>query len=776
MNVTIFKNARETLTGYHKNVFYALNRIKTGQSKEYVEKLRQMPFDEYQENKKNLPSVCYCGTFNNRSTKGLIKKSGLIILDFDKFESKEKTLEYKNILVKNEYIFSCWISPSALGVKALIKIPINEKHKEYFDALNKHFKSSHFDEMGSDVARLCFESYDPDLYINENSTLWVETEEPEYVNIGTEKPTVPMVSENAIIDNLLKWWQKKYSNAKGQRNSNIFILASAFNDFGINKREADRVLMQFQEKDFTQREIEQLINSAYKKTAQHGTKFFEDDKLKQQIYKQIITGKKSKEIIKNIPEIKEEVIEKCITSIKDSISIDTFWDFTDDGKLVLSPHRYKFWLQQNNYFKYFPNDSNTYTYIFKEQNLIEETNEKRIKDFVLSELLHRKDDGFIPYDHMARNTKYFTSDFLSMLESANVELKQDTATECFLYYKNCVLKVTKDSIEKIDYIDIDGYVWKKQIIDRDFEEVDYANSEYAKFIELISGQEESKCMALISVIGYLLHSYKTSANNKAIIFNDETISDNPSGGSGKGLFWNALAKMKKVSRIDGKTFEFTKSFPYQTVSTDTQILVFDDVKKNFAFENLFSLITEGITLEYKGQDALTIPVEKSPKIIITTNYTIRGVGGSFERRKYEVELSSYFNSNHAPLDEFGHMLFDDWSRAEWLKFDNFMIFCCQYYMKNGLLPHSSHNLELRKFINETSHEFYEWVQDDNISVDVTIDKKECFDRFTSEYNDLKKYLTQKRFSMWLDRYGEFNNFKITKGKTHGQRWISYSKQ
>jgi hypothetical protein len=52
--------------------------------------------------------------------------------------------------------------------------------------------------------------------------------------------------------------------------------------------------------------------------------------------------------------------------------------------------------------------------------------------------------------------------------------------------------------------------------------------------------------------------------------------------------------MKKVSTIDGKTFDSNKSFPYQTVSSDCQVLAFDDVRKNFNFESLFSIITEGL--------------------------------------------------------------------------------------------------------------------------------------------------------------------------------------
>ena len=268
-----------------------------------------------------------------------------------------------------------------------------------------------------------------------------------------------------------------------------------------------------------------------------------------------------------------------------------------------------------------------------------------------------------------------------------------------------------------------------------------------------------------------MHSYKTSANNKAIVFNDETISDNPNGGSGKSLFWNGLSHLKKVASIDGKTFEFNKSFPYQTVPTDTQLLVFDDVKKSFNFEQLFSLITEGITLEYKGQDAVKLPVSKSPKILITTNYTIQGVGGSFERRKFEIEMSSYFSAQHTPIDEFGHMLFDDWDTDEWQRFDSFMLYCLQYYLKNGLQKPDFKNLELRKFINETSPEFYEFVNDGNILPNKRIIKSVIFDQITDEYKDLKKWLSQKKFTSWLRVYAKHKGYEYIDGNSNGQRWF-----
>lgn len=764
--VSIFKKITDVNNPFNKGVEYALKRIQEGKSKDFVEQLRLMNPEDYAKNKSKLPVVCFNGRFKSRSITGLVEHSGLIILDFDKFKTTEEAIEFKNSILSDEYIYSVWISPSALGVKILVKIPgIAENHKGYFQALKKYFNHPNWDDSGSDVSRTCFESYDPEIYINPESSKWTELEEPEIEEIGTYEPIVRMTSSNQIVEKLLVWWTKKYGMTKGSKNNNLHKLASAFNDFAIDYNDALSECLKFDEGG-KQKEIEALVKSAFKRPS--AGKAFEDTASKEKIEKMVRSGKSVKDIEKVYKDVD-------ISRIKETLDIDEFWFYNDKGKVVLSTHKFKFWLEQNNFFKYYPSEqSNTFTFIKKEQNLLEETNEKRIKDYVLKNILDRSNIGYGPYDYMASNSGYFKPDFLSMLDTTEVEIKEDTSTECYLYFKNCVVKVTDEKIEKIDYLDLDGYVWRRQIIDRNFEPFDHHDSEFRTYLWLASGKDVQKYNSLKSVIGYLLHSFKTSANNKAIIFNDETISENPNGGSGKGIFWNGLKNMKKVSRIDGKMFEPTKTFPYQTVSTDTQILVFDDVKKNFNFENLFSLITEGITLEYKGQDAITIPVEKSPKILITTNYTVGGIGGSFERRKFEVEMSSYFSHKHTPLDEFGHMLYSDWDQKEWLRFDNFMINCEQYYLKNGLVKHNFNNLEVRKFIKETSYEFYEWSSDrENLPHNFRIDKTEYFTKFCNEYQDFKKFLSQRKFTQWLESYAKYYGLKYVSGRTNATRWIDF---
>jgi hypothetical protein len=775
MNISLFKSVKDTSSPFNKPVQVALDRIKNGASKQLNEQIRLTNDKDLQKTlKSKLPGVCFNGTFTNRSIKGLEKKSGFIILDFDGFQNEQATIDFKESLKEDAYIFAAWISPSNIGVKVLVKIPIKGEHKGYFDALRLHFNSEHWDVSSSNIDRFCFESYDPYLFQNNDSIIWTECELPESDEIGTSQPFISIKSDNRIIENLMTWWNKKYGFVQGQKNNNLFKLAAAFNTFGINKSECEHVLNQFCNGK-NDKEIQQLINSAYKNIANFRTRFFEDKDVKQRIEKQVKAGLSLKDIANSFPGVDKIEIEASINEIKENNVSDDFWTYDRNGRCIVSAHQYKFWLQSKNFSKYFPTDSNTYTFIRKEKGLVEETNDKRIKDFVLNELLKRNDIGFLPYDMMANTTKYFSNDFLACLESTEMAIKEDTSDTCYIYYQNCTVEIKKDSIKTIGYENIQGYVWKKQVINRNYEESDHHESEFRKFLWLISGKNIQQYNSFKSVIGYLLHSFKTSANNKAIIFNDETISDNPNGGSGKGLFWNALSKMKKVASIDGKTFEFTKSFPYQTVSTDTQILIFDDVKKNFSFESLFSLITEGITLEYKGQDAIKLPINKSPKILITTNYTIGGIGGSFERRKFEVEMSSYFSNKYTPVDEFGHLLFDDWNEAEWSRFDNYMIQCAQYYLVNGLIKNDFKNLEIRKFIKETSYEFYEWSNSETLPFDIRLPKNELFDILTNDYSDLKKWLQKKTLNRWIKTYCEFHKYEYKEGKSNNNLWLEINK-
>ena len=397
-----------------------------------------------------------------------------------------------------------------------------------------------------------------------------------------------------------------------------------------------------------------------------------------------------------------------------------------------------------------------------------ETSTEKIKDFVLNYLLNLDEDKV--WSYCVNYQIMFSDNYLQFLDSIELLMLKDTRSKSFVAYRNGILHVTKDKVVLNDYTDCDGYIWKNQIIDRDFTPSKVTNNDYNVFINNISGGES---LAFECTIGYLLHTFKNKVNNKAIMLNDEVISDNPEGGTGKGLFVQGLRQIRRTGILDGKAFDDKKSFPYQTISQDTQILVFDDVKKNFDFESKFSLVTEGITLERKNKDAIKLTVEDSPKVVVSTNYAIKGEGNSHNRRRHEMEFAQHYNSSRTPYDEFKRQLFDDWNDNDYVPFDNYMVGCIQKYFDFGLIEQANaKNIKVRRFIAETSMEFVDWITDkDNECVDKRINKRNFYDQFVEDYQDYKKWLTQKKFNIWVQKYSRYSSYEYIEGHTNGNRWF-----
>ena len=713
MDITIFKDIKQTSQPFFRNVNFILSRIQDGASKEIVKKIRaEKKKDTRKILKAKLPAICFSGTFSHRSDTALKVHSGIICLDFDEYKSHKEMLQAKQKLSKDKYVYSVFISPSGNGLKVLVKIPPKvENHKNYFLSLQKYYDSDNFDKSCKNVSRVCYESYDPLIHINTESVLWEKIEELEYVEVNkqTDISTIPVTDDSKITEILIKRWSKKYPWIEGNRNNHTYILASAFNDFGIQSSLAEHIFLNnYQSSNFTPTEIKKTIKSAYSKVANFGTKYYEDEDRVNNIRMKLKRGVTKKEIKTQLvqDEVDPSTVDNVLERLDLEIENNQFWTKNDKGVIKIVHIMFKNFLEANGFFKFNPTGSKNYVFVKVTDNLIDHTSEKEIKDFVLNHLLTI--DDYSVYNYFAENTRYFREEFLTLLASAEVHFIEDDKDNAYLYYKNGAVQVKEGAVKVIDYLDLGGFVWKDHVIDRTFEMCDSTSCDYQKFIYNISGADELIVNSFRTTIGYLLHAWKNLSYSPAVILNDEVISDNPEGGTGKGLFMNALSHMKKLVVIDGKSFNFEKSFAYQLVSADTQILCFDDVKKFFDFERLFSLVTEGLTLEKKNKDAIKIPFSKSPKVAITTNYAIVGEGSSFERRKWELELSQYYTKGMTPLKDLGKLMFGEWDVDEWCAFDNYMIECLQMYMTNGLMKADFKNKKLKSLIVTTNTDFAYW--------------------------------------------------------------------
>jgi len=786
--ITIFKDIKETSQPFYRDVMVLLNRIREGSSKDLVKKIRAEK-DKTQRNKlkQSLPAICFSGRFTKRNDNSLVQHSGYICLDFDGYKTNKDMLQEKERLSKDKYVFSVFISPSGNGLKVLVKIPQDsENHKNYFNSLQNHFDSPYFDKTTKNISRVCYESYDPLIHINELSSTWEKIEETEYQEVVKyrDRPTIPITNENKIVDILMKWWDKKYGLKEGERNNNIYVLASAFNDFGVNQTLAEYVMSSFATKDFPDYEIKRTIESAYAQKQNFGTKYYEDEDKVNQIKNKFRRGVSKKEIKYQLEEEKFDVdnVDSVLERIEDENAKQKFWTKSEKGVIKIIHIAFKQFLEEHGFYKFNPQGSKNYVFVRVTNNLIDHTSEKEIKDFILNYLIDEDDISI--YNYFAEHTRYFREEFLTLLSSIDVFFIEDTSSTSYLYYRNCAVKITSTEVKPIDYIDLGGYVWKDHVIDRDFTICKVNECDFKVFVNNIAGGTDERINSMYSTIGYMMHGYKNLSYCPAVILNDEVISDNPEGGTGKGLFMKGLSQMKKLVVIDGKSFNFERSFAYQLVSADTQLLCFDDVKKYFDFERLFSVVTEGLTLEKKNKDAIKIPFSKSPKIAITTNYAIRGKGSSFERRKWELELAQHYTKEFTPLVEFGKHFFGEWDDEEWCQFDNFMISCLQLYLENGLLKSTFVNLELRRLSAETSHEFVEWCglldgkENNKLVSNTKILRNDLYFDFIDEYPDYgpkaRMTISRQRFYKWIDSYSIYKyKSKPIEGRDKTGKWIEF---
>ena len=454
-----------------------------------------------------------------------------------------------------------------------------------------------------------------------------------------------------------------------------------------------------------------------------------------------------------------------------------FW-FIENDKTKISKQNFKRFLEENGYCKL--QLEKGYILLRVSKNIVREIQIFNIKDFVIDYLKGMDDEYF-------RDTKkvkvidaiikgapqHFGNTFLEFLETRKPEFLRDTKDKGFLFFSNCFVEVTKTKVEVKKYEELEGFIWDRQVIPQKFsieqkKEKEKSRSEFELFIRNICKNDEQRIMSLRSAMGYLLHNYKDSANAKAVIFLDEKLSDGAYGRSGKGLVAQAIGKLRKTVRLDGRNFNFSKSFSFQSVNLDTAIIEFNDVTKKFNFDKLFSIITDDITVEKKNQNEMIIPFHQSPKIIISTNYTIAGSDDSTLDRQFVVEFSDHYNKSHRPIDEFGHRFFNEWSSEEWNSFNNYMIVCMQLYLERGLVDCGHVNLERKKLIDSTSEEFAEFFE--GIELGKEVHKKILFENFKREYEEYED-MKSVRFSRWIREAAKIKGVKVKERKTGMERYI-----
>lgn len=362
--------------------------------------------------------------------------------------------------------------------------------------------------------------------------------------------------------------------------------------------------------------------------------------------------------------------------------------------------------------------------------------------------------------------QYINDQKLSLLNKIELIDDRDPKDKATFYFKNAFCEITASGITVKQYSELKNPIWENRIINRQFNTPkDEKESQFKTFCKIISKNDGDRFKSLQSILGYLLHRNKSNSG-KAIVLYDENMGLNgkANGGTGKTLLGQAIAKCRELEAFDGKNLKIGSWFNNQRINLTTEILFYDDFTKEVSFEIFYPLITTGIEVEKKRQQAFYITYERSPKILISSNYLVRGLGGVSEaRRKFEFELANYFNDKHTPEDEFGNRFFDDWKQEQWSEFYYFMMECVQFYLANGLVEAEPINLNRAALIAETNTTFIEFAKH-YVQTDTWSDKREHHGLFKENFSqDISSHIFTKYLKAYAEQQGHTYEDKSSGG-------------
>ena len=430
-------------------------------------------------------------------------------------------------------------------------------------------------------------------------------------------------------------------------------------------------------------------------------------------------------------------------------------------------------LQQSGFCKRYREDG-TYLLIRDIDNILERVTPAQIKDFALEMIdtlpneievcgfkLQRK---VLREKFLDEHSSLFREDTLSPLKNHTKKLIADTKKIMYFPFRNGVAKVTAKDVELVGYSELKNVcIWKNHIIQRDFELTD-TPSMYADFVRNVCSNNSDRIHSMRVAMGYLMHRYYTPVSTKAVILYDEKIADRDSafGRTGKGITAKAIEQLREVSVINGKRFDPTRPFALQNVSESTEVVFLDDILPDFDFEYFNSILTDGWEIEQKNKTTIRIPVDESPKMVISSNQIMKTKKGeTASGRQFILEFSDFYSSmlskTQTPVvDVHGCEFFREWDEKQFNSFDNYMLQSCRLYLEKGLPVNETKNVAYNRLLQSTNEDFVNWMDAKKFLLDP--EREYPFGQNFQEFKELtfgeQSTFSSNTFGKWMKIYAE----------------------
>ena len=208
--------------------------------------------------KLQLPAFTISASYKGKRKKENVESySGLLHLDYDKLDNIQ---DIKSKIISNPFTYAAFVSPSGKGLKVLVKCDNDlSTHTFAFNALRNYYDNLlgvHSDKSVKDVLRLCFVSFDSDMYLNEDAEVFMTQSYPN--------------NETKSLKDLEWVWDftsKKAVFTEGNRNNFIHLYACNANRYDFEMNDVIDYAYLYSDNTFPEEEIERTIKSAYNNNA-----------------------------------------------------------------------------------------------------------------------------------------------------------------------------------------------------------------------------------------------------------------------------------------------------------------------------------------------------------------------------------------------------------------------------------------------------------------------------------------------------------------------------
>lgn len=505
------------------------------------------------------------------------------------------------------------------------------------------------------------------------------------------------------------------------------------------------------------------------------------------------------------------------SSTADIFSIET--DTKNREKVVFNMTESLEFLKANGFFrlKSPDQDKSIYQFVRIEDGIIDNSSPVEIREFIF-DYVKSTSKKFIVREFFANRLDSLLADKkLERMDFIEDDFFSVSESEQRLYYNNGAVNITAYDISAGQPL---SNVWRSRILPRKFKRIpifkimdkdengfiadlteDGYRCDFMQYImntsnnyfkhdeprELTEAEQREFVQHIVNKItslGYLLTEWHSRVEQKVVVIQDHKMGTvgQSAGGVGKSILGEAIKRVTSQVYINGKN-EDARRFLFERVKPSTRNVFIDDVRANFDFEGIFNFVTGDMILDRKNIGELVIPFEKAPKFLITTNHAINKADeDSFKRRIAYMEMSEWYSPEHAPIDDFHHMLFDGWDEYQWQLFDNLMAECVMYYLRSiaqswyregyGAVPPPMANIQLRTLRQGMSETFLQWAEEyfdpEGSHLNERTPKNDVIKSFFDFAGPTNKAVSRSNFLKRLQMFCRFKHYHFNVNKPNSE--------